>query len=395
MRKWLRSEKGQQLVHVALMLPLLLGFVGLVLDVGNVYAHRRKAQGAADAAAMSGGMVHYLQGNSAAVASAYYYAAQNGYDNNGQSNVVTVTTPPNCLQVDIQENVTPVFASLVWNGTFTVRARARTCYSSQRIGSTMIVLDPTACNALAFDGNLSRMQVTYGHVHVNSSCSTALNLGNGNLRSQDPTSIRGGYIAGPNGMMLDLAGVPQAPITGQPLLPDPLAGLPEPNTAGMPVRSVPSSPVTLQPGIYPSGISITANRTVYLDPGIYVLRGNLAIGGGTRLVGDNVMIYMESGSIQLAGNGGFDLSAPDSGTYAGVSVFQARGNTTSGAMVGTSDSGLEGIVYMPSAQLSISGNATMAADFVVNLMRLNGNPTLPGQGFAAGLWTTYTSALVE
>ena len=395
MKKWFRSEKGQQVVHVALMLPLLLGFVGLVLDVGNVYAHRRKAQGAADAAAMSGGMVHYLQGTSAAVSSAYYYAAQNGYDNNGQTNTVTVTTPPNCLQVEIGENVTPVFASLVWDGTFTVHARARTCYSSQRIGSTMIVLDPTACNALAFDGNLSRLQVTYGHVHVNSNCSTALNLGNGNLRSQDPTSIRGGYVAGPNGVMLDLAGMPQPALLGQPLLPDPLAGLPEPNTVGMPIRSVPSNPVTLLPGIYPSGISITANRTVYLDPGIYVLRGNLNIGGGTRLVGDNVLIYLESGSIQLAGNGGFDISAPESGDYAGVAIFQARGNTSPGAVVGTSDSGLEGIVYMPSAQLSISGNANLAADFVVNLMRLNGNPNLTVQGFDSGLWTTYTSALVE
>ena len=47
-------EAGQQMVLVSLMLPILLVFVGLVVDVGNVFVHRRMAQNAADAAALAG-----------------------------------------------------------------------------------------------------------------------------------------------------------------------------------------------------------------------------------------------------------------------------------------------------------------------------------------------------
>ncbi len=47
-------EQGQSLVVVALMLVALIGFLGLVIDVGNLYAQRRFMQNAADAAALAG-----------------------------------------------------------------------------------------------------------------------------------------------------------------------------------------------------------------------------------------------------------------------------------------------------------------------------------------------------
>jgi Flp pilus assembly protein TadG len=55
-RCW-RSERGQYLVQFVLILPALIAFMGLVIDIGNAYAHQRTAQNAADAAAAAGGMV--------------------------------------------------------------------------------------------------------------------------------------------------------------------------------------------------------------------------------------------------------------------------------------------------------------------------------------------------
>lgn len=50
----LRAGRGQALICVALLLPLLLSIVGLALDGGIVFAARRQAQNAADAAARAG-----------------------------------------------------------------------------------------------------------------------------------------------------------------------------------------------------------------------------------------------------------------------------------------------------------------------------------------------------
>ena len=50
----MRKENGQTLVHVALMMVVLLGFLALAIDVGLLYFERRRMQNAADAGALAG-----------------------------------------------------------------------------------------------------------------------------------------------------------------------------------------------------------------------------------------------------------------------------------------------------------------------------------------------------
>ena len=50
-----RDECGAVLIMVALSSVALLGFLGLALDVGYMYHHRRVMQSAADAGAIAGG----------------------------------------------------------------------------------------------------------------------------------------------------------------------------------------------------------------------------------------------------------------------------------------------------------------------------------------------------
>ena len=66
MKKPIMSQEGQQIIQVAIVLPVLIACLGLVIDVGNVFVHQRRAQNAADAAASAAGMV--LQGRGVAVA---------------------------------------------------------------------------------------------------------------------------------------------------------------------------------------------------------------------------------------------------------------------------------------------------------------------------------------
>ncbi|MGH2746232.1 MAG: pilus assembly protein TadG-related protein, partial [Thermoleophilaceae bacterium] len=48
-----REDRGAVLVLVALMLPVLIGVGGLVVDVGNWFAHKRHLQVQADAGALA------------------------------------------------------------------------------------------------------------------------------------------------------------------------------------------------------------------------------------------------------------------------------------------------------------------------------------------------------
>ena len=52
--KWLREESGQVLVMTFFSMGILLGALGLAVDVGVLLHARRNMQAAADAAAMAG-----------------------------------------------------------------------------------------------------------------------------------------------------------------------------------------------------------------------------------------------------------------------------------------------------------------------------------------------------
>jgi hypothetical protein len=408
MKRWLWGEKGQQLVQVALLLPLLLAFLGLVVDVGNVYVHHQMVRNAADAAAVAGATVLYRQGAQVAIETAEYYAAQHGYDNNGTTNTVRATVPPvsgsfagnpQYIQVRIEEQVAPFFASLVWDGTFRVSASAVAGWQQQQLEASTIVLNETACGALSAEGNHVRLVAQKGNIHVNSNCSSAVALGNGDVWSETRLTIRGGYVRGPNGRFLDLLGRPLPPATGQPLLPDPLENLPAPDPSGISAIyegvSISGGNVTLRPGIYNGGITVLGSANVTLEPGIYILNGDFKVSGTAQVTGHDVFIYLASGTINFDGTGALQLDAPDDGTYEDVLIFQARGNTAPSYIRGTPAARLEGIIYLPDSKLTLRGNAALAADLVVDLLSLDGNPDLVVLGFDSRLWATISTALVE
>jgi uncharacterized membrane protein len=108
-----RFERGQALIVVALAIVGLVGIVALAVDGGNVFSDRRKAQNAVDAAALASAYARIKGGD--VIGAALESAAQNGYDNNGVTNIISVYTPPRdgphagdieYIQVIITSNVT-------------------------------------------------------------------------------------------------------------------------------------------------------------------------------------------------------------------------------------------------------------------------------------------------
>lgn len=74
------DERGQAIVLVALLATVLMGFIGLVVDIGWFQLNLVRVQRAADAGALAGAV--YLPGNvGGAVSAALNATAQNGYAN--------------------------------------------------------------------------------------------------------------------------------------------------------------------------------------------------------------------------------------------------------------------------------------------------------------------------
>jgi len=162
-------------------------------------------------------------------------------------------------------------------------------------------------------------------------------------------------------------------------------------------------PWIMHPGLYPGGIAVSQGRTVYLMPGIYWIGGGgLDIGGGGSILtiedeldaapdvadatwGGGVMIYNSElpnaagGPIILNSSGAtMKLKALDdpSSDYNDIVIFQDRALTTSVTLNGSSSTTeVEGIVYVPGAQVKLNGNGgTLILDQVIaNTYDINGN----------------------
>ena len=159
--RWRRSgdESGQALVLVAITMVVLIGFVGLAIDVGNAYLTQRELQKAADAAALAGALE--LPNATAAAAVAQDYGAQSGGKNPAKlvdDAAMTVTTRcvtslgcapsrgihTNVIAVTEEASVPTYFAKLLGFDSFDVSAKATACSPcAAKPLDIMLVLDRT------------------------------------------------------------------------------------------------------------------------------------------------------------------------------------------------------------------------------------------------------------
>ncbi len=244
----------------------------------------------------------------------------------------------------------------------------RVCAKATAIGSRptlargMVVLDPDGGNALWLQGNAS-LRILDGSLLINSRAPNALFAQGNSYLSAQQILIVGGYRLQGN------AYVTPPPLTGQAPMPDPLANLPPPSTAGLPVfpgRTIGGNDsAVLAPGIYTDPIRVEGNAFATLQSGIYILRGGLLVSGNARVTGNGVLLYNESGSIEVQGNGILRLTPPTSGTYEGIAIFQARGNTQPLWLSGNARFEVTGAVYLPQATMHLEGNADFQDSMIV------------------------------
>jgi Flp pilus assembly protein TadG len=122
-----RDERGQGFIMVALMLTALLGFVGIVIDVGWYEVNLVRVQRAADAAALAG--VVYLPGNlPGGVTAAKAESAKNGFTDGAPGITVTADKDsgnPKIMLTSVTAPVQTYFARLFGVTSFTASRRAR------------------------------------------------------------------------------------------------------------------------------------------------------------------------------------------------------------------------------------------------------------------------------
>ena len=337
-----QPEAGQALVVVAIGMVVILGFLGLGLDLGYLRHVKREAQRTADAAAIAAALeitsCNWSSSCSAMTTAASKALAENGYSGtptlqtqaggscgntlSSDKLVVVVNTPPcfmgskaadphygdkHYVEVVVSQVAPLMFARVFGGSNSTIIARSESAPSS---GSTvMYALNPSASGALSLVFGLVGAN---GGVVVESTSSAAF--------SCFISSFSAPYIGVVGGDGFPLCafpgGAPKTHIT-KPTPADPMAYLQSALIAGAPAPpatggscgsgsgrvwtgspsqlAIGSSGWTLNPGVYCGGIVINPGATVTFAPGIYTLTSTSSSNGGLS-VNAGSMVYMANTS---------------------------------------------------------------------------------------------------
>jgi hypothetical protein len=307
-----REEGGQVLPFFALALAAIIAMAALLFTGANALVVRRSLQNAGDAAALAA--ANLIQARTltktgsgcspvanpdpgapwpdlVTAARASVVANNPGFN---PANV-SVSCPSGkdnfAVQVELLGNGTSIFGG----GSLRVATTSQ-AYNGLIIGSnySVVTLDPyhpsgwptgrKGCPAVLISGGPT--VVLDGSLQINSGCPSTDSGGalgtNGNaanLTLNNGALIRmaGSYDPGP--LVLS-----PAPLTGQPVITDPLATLDPIDATGLPVRSASKLTINgtsqvLLPGVYEGGIELKSSAIAFLRPGVYVIRnGELSLG---------------------------------------------------------------------------------------------------------------------
>jgi hypothetical protein len=388
---------------------VILGFLGLGIDMGYLRYMKRQVQKVADAAAVAAAVeLNYCTNNCTQLQT----AAQNALTENGftssavvaqvcngagsgsSANLVLIINNPPCylgsktadphyndpnyVEVLVSQIEPLAFASVVGIKQYPITARAEGGLAG---GSNCIfALDPTDSGTITV-ALLAAVTSKCGIVDESSS-NSALQCDLFALISASQIGIVGNDQS-------FLCSISPKPVTGiaVPNPTDPLANLPEPSvgscgtTTASPYTGYPGTSgglnvtgtATLNPGVYCGGINLGNSARATFNPGTYILTTptagatyglNVDLGGSAT--GSGVTFYNTQASGKTGGpihftfsvlsGTGVNFTAPTSGTYEGILFFQDPSNTQTAQIIGSPDwnTTLEGTYYFPRATVQFA-----------------------------------------
>lgn len=157
---------------------------------------------------------------------------------------------------------------------------------------------------------------------------------------------------------------------------------------------------TFNPGQFAS-IAGTGSVVETFNSGTYVIAsGDFSPDGAAGSSGSGVTFYMgpNAGTLDFNGGNSSNFTAPTSGSYTGILLYQDPGDTSGLTLNGNSSAVFNGAVYCPTASITLNGNNAISAYNIIVAydITLNGNDTV-GNDYSSlqGGSPIKTSALVE
>ena len=147
----------------------------------------------------------------------------------------------------------------------------------------------------------------------------------------------------------------------------------------------------LSPGVYCGNFNFNGSGTLNLQPGFYVFsNAHWNLNSGWTVTGSGVTFYFADSNSYIQVNSGvvINASAPTSGTYANILMFEPNGLPRSSYTInGSAGHALSGLIYQPSRNITFNAQSNVTSEnltIVVNQVILDSLTwnIAPAAGFA-------------
>jgi Flp pilus assembly protein TadG len=396
MRSFTDDERGASIVVIGLMLPALIGAMGLAAEISYWQLHHRAMQNAADAAAIAAA----TNGGSTYAAEAMAVTAQYGFTNSSGNVSVMVTNPStapgcmaNCYVVTITDQVSLFLSQVVgYTGSTSAKGKRVTTISATAVATakpaySYCIVALASSGAVGIDGNgVPDSNLNGCNVMSNTSATCSGHDLNAHFGDAHGTSSGCGTTQDSN----------------MPTATDPYASLASDIPANTCNGTYPQEPSSKSDPTLPASNQWSGS---YAAASVTVVCGDQQLTGNTTL--NNTVLVIENGQLDTNGytltgtgltvvftgtNGGsyqhiptgggtLNITAPTDGTWSGVAIYQDPNLTTDinvSAAGNTPTWDISGLVYLPHSSVTLSGavnkssNGDSCFNLVVDNITING-----------------------
>ncbi len=358
------------------------GFSALAVDIGRIYAERRRVQNEADAAAFAAAEAainHPDWSQDEIISTSVNQAVLNGYESGEAKNTINITRTeayvdpdhPNkgsneFFKVTIWQHVDPIFSQFIFQGNeeFTVESTTRIRHNQSVSAGDLFHTLSTEGDSLTFDGTVG-VDATGGNIISNGDGTrngggnAAITVSDGDIR------IGGTYTEHGNGTItadeiVDGVGPEGIEPVPQPYCPD-SDWWDDAHQVQYYVHTSPVGGGTLQPGIHcvKDGIDLTSNNKDLsrTDVLIVMLGGDLKVkGAGKDAKKEDVSNISLTSARDLKDKYGYQ--------YGGMLFYVPESNAATLTLGGNSGSYFQDTIYAPKATCDLGGTAQNQSDHV-------------------------------
>ncbi|WP_137154003.1 TadE/TadG family type IV pilus assembly protein [Rhizobium sp. FKL33] len=382
-RAFFSDTKGNIAMVAALAIPVVLAGVGAAIDYGMAADQRQFMQSSLDAGVLAavrettddarrGVVEKYISANFLGARMAPDGTERELETIDYSTQLALKTNADNSLTATFTRSYKTSFMGLFGYTTLNLRVKS-TAIKSQS-GPCITVLGSSGQDVLVNSG--ANVTSSDCKMHVRSTANPAFIMNSGSTINLPEFCVKGTNYIKNGGTLTNLK-------TGCAAQSDPYANaFTEPTVSSTCTSSgyFNSTTVTLEPGVH-CDTGFNGSPTITFKPGLHIIKGRMIINSGATVNATGVTFYFPDVNSEIRANGGlkFTASAPTSGTYKGVLMFEKTSNANNNAnktqyiFNGSNGENLEGIIYLPNRNVTYNSttNVTEKISMVVNQMIIN------------------------